>query len=267
MPTLAERYPGAALVTGASSGIGAAFARALARHNMDVVLVARRETQLRVLAGELERDHRVRTLVVPADLAAPDAHVAVAGAVAKAGLQVSFLVNNAGFGVYGLFRDNDPARDATMIDLNCRAPVMLAHAFLPAMLAKKRGAVIFVSSIGAFQSTPRFAVYCATKAFDLMVAEALHLELRRDGVDVLGVNPGPTSTEFNDVSGYADAPPFSRTPEAVVRTALRALGRKASVTDGCLNKLMTFFVRLVSRRMAARLAGAVMAPRSAHATP
>lgn len=260
---LRERYPGAAVITGASSGIGEAYARRLAREGFDVILVARRKERLRALAEELQDRFNIRTRVVAVDLADRSGPAEAFSGIRETGWPVGMLINNAGVGVYGLFEETDASREAIMIDLNCRAPVLLTHLLLPPMLERGRGAILIVASIAAFQSTPRFAVYGATKAFDLYLAESLHVELKPKGIDVLGVIPGPTSTEFNQVSGYRDKPPFSRSPEDVVNTSFRALGKKISVADGFPNKLGGFLPRLFPRKWVTRSAGWVMRPKSA----
>lgn len=259
---LKDRYPGAALVTGASSGIGEAYARRLAAEKFDLVLVARREDRLQKLRQELEREHRIRILILAEDLGDHSAPERIQRGVSAAGLQISLLVLNAGVGIYGHLKDNPREREISMVDINCRATLDLVHRFLPPMLRQQRGAIVIVASIAAFGAIPYYATYAATKVFDLYLAEALHLELRPQGIDVLGVLPGPTATEFNQLAGYTDKPPFSRSPEQVVATTFRALGRKMSVADGFPNKLNGFLQRFAPRRFAARVAGWVMAPKN-----
>lgn len=259
--TTLEHFGGAAIITGASSGIGAAFARALAQRGLDVVLVARRKDRLQSLAASLERDHGVKALALVMDLARPDAAEVLREAVSAAGLEVGLLVNNAGFGAYGSFSDQDPRRHVEMVDVNCRAPVALTHAFLPDMLARGRGAIVFVSSTSAYQPAPYLAVYGATKAFDLLLAEALWAELRPKGIDVLGLSPGFTQTDFHEVAGQGiPAAGGVADPEAVVATALAALGRKPSVIHGRRNWLCAWLVRFLPRSWVVRLAARQCAP-------
>jgi short-subunit dehydrogenase len=186
-----------ALITGASSGIGAEFARQLSQRGYEVILVARREQRMRELAAEL----RGPAHVVACDL------VADAGAlrdrVAGLGKEVDLLVNNAGFGTHGHFAKIDPARDAEQVRLNCEALVTLTHAFLPGMLERKRGGVITVASTAGMQPLPYEAVYSASKAFASTFSDALSAELRGTGVRALCVNPGPVPTEWQQVAGYA----------------------------------------------------------------
>src|SRR5262245_9939056 len=181
-----ERYGGWALVTGASSGIGAAFAEALAERGFPLVLVARRKDRLEGLAARLGAAHRVDTLVVAEDLARAGACERVRDAVGAR--EVGLLVNNAGFGFSGRFAETDANDDAEMVTVNCGVVVRLAHLYLPPMLRRRRGAMIVLASVAGYQPTPWFAVYGATKAFDLHFAEALADELRGSGVDVLALS-------------------------------------------------------------------------------
>lgn len=253
---LPKRFGGAALVTGASAGIGEAFARALAARGMDVALVARRRDRLDALAGELSREHGVRAIAIEQDLARPEAHQAVLDATRAAALEIGLLVNNAGFGAYGEFAELDAEQQARMVDVNCRAPLLLTHAFLPAMRARGTGGVVFVASIAGYQPTPMYAAYGATKAFGLMLAEALWAELREAGVAVLAVSPGYTPTEFQEVAGSADARPpgGSTSPHEVVLAALDALGSAPSVIPGTMNGLLAAASRFAPRRLVASMA-------------
>ena len=185
-----------ALVTGASSGIGAEFAKQLSARGYEVILVARRAERLEQLASELPGTAHV----VPCDLIndAPS----LAGKVAELGLEVDVLVNNAGFGTHGHFTEIDPARDAEQVRLNCEALVTLTHAFLPGMVERRRGGVITVASTAGMQPLPYEATYSATKAFARTFSDALSAELRGTGVKALCVNPGPVPTEWQVVAGY-----------------------------------------------------------------
>jgi uncharacterized protein len=230
---LRERYGEWALVTGASAGIGAAFARALARDGMSVVLTARRGDRLRELASELERSSGVQTRVVEENLA--DAEGAERLTRAVSDLPIAVLVNNAGFGAAGRFEKVRAERLRDMVTVNCLAPMLLTRRMLPRMQERGRGAVVFVGSVAGRQPLPLHAVYAATKAFDQLLGEALHLEQRGGGIDVLVLEPGSTATEFHDVAGELPHP--GESPEEVVETALAALGRQPSVVSGWLNWL------------------------------
>jgi hypothetical protein len=185
-----------ALVTGASSGIGAEFAKQLSQRGYEVILVARRADRLEQLASELQGP----AYAVACDLA-NDAQ-SLPSKVMDLGLQVDVLVNNAGFGTHGRFTEIDPARDAEQVRLNCEAVVTLTHAFLPGMLERRRGGVITVASTAGMQPIPYETTYSASKAFARTFSDALSGELRGTGVKALCVNPGPVPTEWQVVAGY-----------------------------------------------------------------
>jgi short-subunit dehydrogenase len=230
-PGLRERYGEWALVTGASAGIGAELARAFAAQGVSCVLTARREDLLRSLASELESQHGVRTRVVAADLTAADGPERLLAAVKD--LAIDVLVNNAGFGGAGRFDRQDADLQRRMIALNCTAPVLLTRALVPSMVARGRGAVIFLGSVAGSQPLPLHSLYAATKSFDNLLGEGLWAELRGTGVDVLSVLPGPTETEFQAIA--QEAPHPGESPAAVVATTLDALGRQPSVISGWQN--------------------------------
>jgi len=213
-----------ALVTGASSGIGAEFARQLSQRGYEVILVARREERMRELASRLQGPAQV----VACDLARDAA--SLAGKVAALDRQVDVLVNNAGFGTHGHFAQLDPARDAEQVRLNCEALVTLTHAFLPGMVERKRGGVITVASTAGMQPIPYETVYSASKAFARTFSDALSGELRGTGVRVLCVNPGPVPTEWQEIAGYEPGylPPVPGKISAaqVAAESLRAFERR-----------------------------------------
>ncbi len=243
-----------ALVTGASAGIGVAFARRLATQGINVALVARRVDRLEQLAENLRRSHGVETRVVPEDLEREGAIERIAERVAD--LEIGILVNNAGFSMVGRFDRVPREKILGMIRVNCLAVASLTHAFLPGMIARRRGAIVIVSSAAAYQPLGYAATYGATKAFDLMLAEALWAENRDTGVDVLALSPGPVDTEFQTVAGEVAHPGVS--PDSVVEVAFAALGKKPSVVAGGFNKVRAWGVRLASRAQVARLAMGVM---------
>lgn len=246
------------LVTGASSGLGEGFARALATAGHDLILTARRANRLEALASNLRRAHGVAVHVFPADLAAPETPAALVARVAAAGLAIDTLINNAGFGLQGGVADLDGAKQAAIIEVNCRALVGLAHAVLPAMIARKSGGILNIASTAAFQPAPLLAVYSASKAFVLSFSEALHEEVKMYGVAVTALCPGPTHTEFADVAGMGHSMLFERfagSPDAVIRDGLAALkGNQAVKISGAMNFLMAGSVRLAPRGMVRRLA-------------
>jgi hypothetical protein len=255
-----ERFGGAALITGASAGIGAAFARHLAAAKMDLLLVARRKDRLESTARELAAAHGVRAETIDLDLAAPGATDALVSAAAKTGLDVGLLVCSAGFGTYGPFVECDREAESRMVDLNCRAVVEQCHAFLPPMVARGKGGVILLASTAAYQPCPYWATYGATKAFNLMLGEALWAELSPKGIEVLALSPGYTKTEFQHAANID----FGVGPEIdvddVVRGALEALGKKPSTIPGNVNWLMAFSSRLVPRSLAAKASAQMSHP-------
>jgi short-subunit dehydrogenase len=186
-----------AVVTGASSGIGAAFARDLAARGHHVTLVARRRERLEQLAAELGEG---RAAVIPADLGDPPARDALAAEVERSGRAVEILVNCAGFGVYGTFVESDHARELEQVRVLVEAVVDLTHRWLPGMVQRRRGAVIIVSSASAFTPATYNAGYAAAKAHTLFLGEALHEEVADDGVAVTVVCPGPVKTGFQESS-------------------------------------------------------------------
>jgi len=257
-PSLRERYGEWALVTGASSGLGVEFARALARDGVSVVLTARREERLRELASELEKAHQVSTRVVAADLAEPSGAEQLIDAVRD--LEITILVNNAGFGYAGRFEEQEPQRLGEMVRLNCLAPVMLSAGLLPGMLERGRGAVVITGSAAGRQPLPLHGVYSATKAFDLVLGESLAVELGSRGIDVLALEPGSTQTEFQEVAG--EIAHVGEPPERVVQLAFEALGRQPSVISGWFNWIRANIgSRLLPRTLLAQLGEAYMAGR------
>ena len=252
--TLTDYRTHTVLVTGASSGIGASFARELAARGSNLVLVARRTDRLERLASELRNAHGTTVTVLAHDLASPTAGPELHASVGGAGVRITALVNNAGFGTFGSFIDENPQRLANEIAVDVSAPVQLCAAFVPDLVAAGRGFVINVASMAAYTPTPHMAVYGATKAFVLSFTESLWAELRGSGVTVFALSPGATSTEFNAVVGTDDATAGAsmRTPEDVVATALAHLERHdpgPSVIDGVVNRMSAVLGRrLMSRR-------------------
>ncbi len=260
---LRERYGEWAVVTGASSGIGAEFARALARQGCSVVLCARREERLQALAAELENSWQVASRVVAEDLSEPEGAERLARAVSD--LEVGVLVCCAGVGYSGRFSKLRTDRLRALITLNCTAPVVLTSRILPGMRQRGRGAVVVVGSVAGRQPLPLHAVYSASKAFDLLWGEALAVECEDEGIEVIVVEPGYTATEFQAVAGErVPAGVRFQPPEEVVALALENLGQRPSVVSGWLNWLRAGAVqRLLPRSLAAHLAEDVIARQTA----
>jgi len=249
-----------ALITGASAGIGTEFATRLAEQHYDLVLVARRRDRLAEIASKQRALHGIRVEVIDADLSPPGTVDAIVAEVARLGITVDMLVNNAGFGTHGRFESLSPERERDEVAVNVASLVALTHAFLPAMLERGRGGVINVASTAAFQPVPYMAVYGATKAFVRSFSEALHEEVRGRGVRVLALCPGPTATEFFD-RAVAIAPGPIRTAREVVTTALAAYDAgKPVAIDGPSNKIMIALSGLIPRTWSTRIAGRVMRP-------
>jgi hypothetical protein len=237
-----------AFITGASSGIGAAFARSLAAKGYNLVLVARREGRLRTLAEEIEGRFAVRAEVRPADLSSPD-QVARLGAEVAALGDLEILVNNAGFGLPAKFFDTEENSILQMIQVHVTAPVRLCRAALSGMLGRRRGAIINVSSVAAFAAMPRTVTYSATKAFLNLFSEGLRQELKGTGVRVQALCPGLTRTEFHTRPGFEEyqkrIPGFLwMTAEDVVRESLDALDKdRALCIPGSTNRWIAAALR------------------------
>lgn len=264
-----QAAPGLAVVTGASSGIGAALARLLARRGQPVLAVARRAERLEALAAE------ARTLAagihpLAVDLCAPGAPARVLEEARRLG-GASWLVNNAGFGLYGPLASQDPERLAALVRLDAEVPVVLTRLFLPDLLARRRGVVLNVASAAAFQPTPWMAAYGAAKAHLLSFSEALRVEVRGRGVTVTAFCPGPVATEFGQLAGYdrrRAKPPGTLGVEAAARAALRAADRgRAVAVPGPLARATTLAAQLFPRALVRRAAGGLLRPTGPAATP
>ncbi|HEY2849949.1 MAG TPA: SDR family oxidoreductase [Gemmatimonadaceae bacterium] len=255
-----------ALVTGASSGIGADLAREFAHHGHDVVLTARRAAPMDALATEL-RTLGATVTVITADLSANGAAAALATQLDSRGLKVDVLINNAGLGAGGPFHESEPRRVAEMLQVNVVALTELTRALLPGMVARGRGRVLFVASTAAFQPGPAMAVYCASKAFVLSFGEAIAYELRGTGVTVTTLCPGPTRTEFTDVANTGTSVLFVgpmanvMTPAAVARAGYRAAmaGERVHVV-GITNKVVAAAGRFSPRTLSLPVTAAILKP-------
>lgn len=246
-----------ALVTGASSGIGTAFAHALAGRGMSLILVARSTDAMNSIATRIRERNKVQVHVVSADLSKPESVSQIGKYVADNGLSVDLLINNAGFMTYGPFETIDPVQEQNEVMVNVGAVVGLTHQFLPQMLAKREGGVINVASIAGFQPIPSLAVYAASKAFVISFSVALWDECRGRNVCVMGLCPGTTATQLFDRAVAPEAAlGKARTAEQVVATALNGLDKKRSlVVDGLKNRLLSHGPRLIPRWFAAKCAG------------
>lgn len=250
----------AVLITGASAGLGAEYARQFAARRHNLVLVARREQALTDLAAQLRSAHGVEVTVIAQDLARPDAAAELHSRTEELGIEVDTLINNAGFGTHGDLADADVQRITDEITLNCTTLVGLTMRYLPAMRARGRGTLINIASTAAFQPLPHMAVYGATKAFVLSFTEALWAEEKPNGIRVLAVCPGATATEFFEVAGESAAVGIKRTAAQVVEHTLRELdGGKPSFVDGGINAFTAHILtRLVPRRVTLAITGRAM---------
>jgi len=251
------------LITGASTGIGAAFARKLAARGRNVLLVARSEDKLIALCNELGRLTSIRAQYVALDLQQPDSGAQLFEETQKRELEIEMLINNAGYGSMGDFARLDLDRELEMIQLNVRAVVDLTHRFIGPMRDRKRGTIINVASTAGFQAVPYMSTYAATKAFVLTFSEALAEENRLHGIHVMALCPGVTETNFFEASKI-DRPPMRtiQTPEEVVDAALRALDRHKTVAiSGWTNWFVVEAERFVPRSMVTKLAGKALRSR------
>jgi hypothetical protein len=252
-----------ALVTGASSGLGAEMARELAAHGANLVLVSRRRETMDSLAAELRKQHGVETLVETSDLAKNGEPERIFESLCSKGVTVSVLVNNAGFGAYGPFDSIDARTEESMLDLNVKALARMTRLFVGPMRAAGFGRILLTASTGAYQPTPLYASYSAAKAFVLSYGHAVRRELRGTGITLTVLSPGVTRTDFHRVSGH-ETNAFKRATmmEAapVARAAIRALLRgRAEIVPGLLNKVTVFGARFTSRPAAAGIAARLMA--------
>jgi short-subunit dehydrogenase len=254
-PLPGQADPGTAFITGASSGIGAAFTRRLAALGYDLIITARRTDRLETLADELRRAHGVDVRVEPADLANL-ADVARLETLLGGVGNLDFVINNAGFGTNGVLADIDVERQSDMINVHVMAPMRLSRAALPGMIARRQGAIINVSSIAAFMANPTTANYCATKAYLNTFSEGLQREVVEHGIYVQALCPGYTYSEFHDTPEYEafsrdDFPKvFWKSADEVAVASLDALGTGHPIfVPGGLNRVLAQATRSRSARL------------------
>jgi hypothetical protein len=252
------RYGPWALITGASNGIGKALASQLAARGINLVLVARTGPALQAVADDLRQRHRVKTIVIAADLADPNAVDGLDDAIHDAigHLDVGLVVLAAGFGTTAAFADAPLAGELEMIAVNITAVTRLAHTFARRLSIRGRGAIVLFGSIVGWQGVPGQATYAATKAYVQTLAEALHHELAPRGVDVLSVAPGPVHTGFAARAGLTMN--SAATPDVVARAALAALGRRTTVVPGVRGKFLTTALAMLPRALRIRIMAAII---------
>ena len=252
-----------ALVSGASSGIGQALAEQLAAGGANLVLTARRRQRLTQLRGKLRSSHKVRVEVLAADLAQPGAPEEIFAFTEERGIAVDLLINNAGFGSYGEFRNSDRQHELGIVQVNCSAVVHLTRLYLPGMVERRAGDILIVASTAAYQGVPYMATYAASKAFDLLFAEALAEEVKGYGVRVCALCPGPTVTEFQKSAGVPEqmSVGMEESADQVARSGLRALAAgEHSVISGFTNWLGVEVQRMAPRRFVTYAAEKIFRP-------
>lgn len=243
-----------ALVTGASMGLGAEFARLFASEGYDLVLTARSAERMATLKKEIENLHGVTAHVLVADLTDTRAPVALHDHVRQAGIEIDVLVNNAGFGMHGKFHESDLQTELDMVQVNIIALMHLTKLFVRDMVARRRGRILNVASTAAFQAGPLQAVYYASKAFVLSFSEAIGNELKGTGVTVTALCPGPTPTGFQERANVGKLKGLRLmmrvSPEDVVRAGYKGMKRgRPVVIPGGLNNVHVFLLRLAPRRL------------------
>jgi len=259
-----------ALITGASAGLGLEYAKLFAADGHDLVLVARRRDRLEALAEQLQEAHGARAHIIVADLAAPDGTRRIVEELDRLGVEIEFLVNNAGFGTSGFFAELDIHRELAMIQVNIVALVTLTRALLPKMVARRSGRILNVGSTAGFQPGPFMAAYYASKAFVNSFTEALWFELRGTGVTATATCPGATATEFSAVAGNGRSRLFrmgAASAARVAREGYRAMmSGKPIVVHGMRNKVGVQLLRL-SPRGAIRAVAASLNPAPSKPAP
>jgi short-subunit dehydrogenase len=257
--TLKNATPGTALITGASSGIGKALAQVLARDGYHLVLAARGVAKMQALADELAQRHNITVTVIAADLETNDGAAKLHAEIKRRGITLDVLVNNAGYGTFGEFKDSALAAELGMMQLNMGAVVALTRLFLPDLLAT-RGKIMNTASTAAFQPGPYMAVYYASKAFVLSFSEAIAAELEGTGVSVTALCPGPTVSGFQDKADMNASALLQgktlpiATADAVAQAGYRAMQRGQRVyIPGVMNWVMAQSVRFTPRRMVTAL--------------
>jgi len=248
-----EKYGPWALVTGASSGIGAEFCRQLCDRGINIIMVARRKNKMEELAASLVEKYTVEVKVIESDLSKVDFFGEIDSEISS--IDIGLLINNAGFGVKGAFLTNSLERELELLNVNCRAPLELTYILGKKMVARKKGGIIFLSSVLGYTASPYFANYAASKAFNLFMGGALWSELKASGIDVSVLSPGSTKTEFDKVSeheGFA-----TMEAETVVKVGLRNIGQPY-IVPGLRNKLAVLLLKLFPDKITTRLMGNIM---------
>ena len=257
---LKNKYGPWALVTGASSGIGRELAERLAEAGLNLILTARRQSLLIALASDVRSRYNINTHTIEADISTPKGVANIMNVANN--LDVGLLVAAAGFGTSGLFVRSNLEEELNMLQVNCAAPVMLTHHFAKKFTGRQRGGIILLSSIVSFQGVPYAAHYAATKAYVQTLAEALSVELRNSGVDVLAAAPGPVNTGFADRANMQMD--MALKPSDIGVPILKALGRKSTVLPGLLTKFLVGSLSMLPRWGKIRVMNKVMGGMTKH---
>ncbi len=249
MADFKTKYGPWALIAGASVGLGAAYANALAEKGLNIILIARREEQLKRQASTLKKKYNVHVRTIQQDLSAPDMLNQISAQTKD--IHVGLLVYNTAYMILGSFYAHTIEEQEKHIDVNCRGPLLLTHHFGEKMRQRKQGGIILMTSLSGYQGAPWITTYGATKAFNLVLAEGLWYELKKEGVDVLACCAGATATPNFIESNPEDLgimAPKPLEPDMVARTALSTLGKKSSVIPGLAYRFANFFMGLLPRK-------------------
>jgi len=250
---LYNRYGNWALITGASSGIGEEFARQLAKMKFNLVLVARRTENLENISAQLISEHAIETIIITLDLSKPNFLKEMEQQVAH--VDIGLLINNAGFALTGSFMAGKLESQIELLDLNCKAPLILSHYFGNKMIKRGKGAIINIASATAFLPMPFWSNYAASKAYLLHFSEGLWYELQEKGIDVLAVCPGGTNTEF---AKTANVQLNGMSVKDVVSESLESIGKKPTLVTGFKNKFSITFLRLFNRKTLIKIGAKVV---------
>lgn len=243
-----------ALITGASVGIGYELARIFAEHGYNLVLTARNESALQVYAAELSSRHKIAVKVIGKDLSLAAAPFEISDQLKRENISIDILVNNAGAGIYGPFSKTDLSIELNILQLNIVALTALTKLMLEGMIQRKRGKILNVASIVAFQPGPLMSVYCASKAYVLSFSEALWRELKNSGITVTALCPGPTRTEFHKRAGLSRIRSLKKSimmdARSVAQVGFEGLMKeKDVVVAGFVNKILVSSVRFLPRKL------------------
>ncbi len=249
-----SKYGEWAVITGASSGIGKSLAQVLAEKKLNLVLIARRQNSLEKLSNTLAAEHGIKIKVIAVDLSSSEAVEAINSATTD--LQVGLMVCAAGFGSSGLFLDSEIDIEKEMLDVNCQSLMELCYFFGKRFATLRRGGIILLSSIVAFQGVPHSANYSATKAYVQAFAEALHVELGNLGIDVISAAPGPVHSGFAERAHMKYG--MAQQPHVVAKAIVAKLGRKSTVRPGLLAKLLGYSLGTLPRTLRVKLMSQIM---------